>query len=222
MTKAGPLREEDEGDNEALTLCVASQQSSTHDRAHAHACVSVATFVPRLFPPNQHHVFPPGSFLSFLCPLWSAFSQSRCFIRASAVWHLCLSRCFPPRCACLFPSDVSVSAHDCNQVRAALPWMSLSAGLQNGDEHLERKNIYIMLCYLFYKGKIWNIQISYPDPVTETVMGRTSGDQKTVMSYSSLCVFSSTFSLSLSHLLPLTISLKTLDRQFPRSWVVWG
>lgn len=152
-------REEDEGDNEALTLCVVSQQSSTHDRVHAHACVSVPPFSPSIsilfFSP------PPVPFFSFLCPLWSAFSQSRCFIRASAVRHLCLSRCFPMRCACLFPGNVSVSAHDCNQVRAALPWMSLSAGLQNGDEHSEYIYIYIMLYFIFFLLQRKNMK--YPD-----------------------------------------------------------
>lgn len=161
--RAPPPREEDEGDNEALTLCVASQKSSTHDRAraraHGHACVSVATFVPAFSPSISILFSPTVPFFSFLCPLWSEFSQSRCFIRASAVRHLCLSRCFAPRCACLFPSDVSVSAHDCNQVRAALPWMSLSAGLQNGDEHSERKKyIYNAMLRLLQRKNM-----KYPD-----------------------------------------------------------
>lgn len=212
--------EEDEGDNEALTLCVASQQSSTHDRAHAHACVSVATFVRPFFPPISIMFSPLVPFFPFFV-LSGAHFHSQDVSSGPAQCDTCASPAVFPRVVPVY----SLAMRACQRMIAIkseqrCPGWACPLDYKMVTSIWKEKKIHIMLCCVFYKGKIWNIQISYPDP--ETVMGRTSGDQKTVMSYSSLCMFSSTFSLSLSHLLPLTISLKTLDRQFPRSWVVWG
>lgn len=194
--------EEDEGDNKALTLCVVSQQSSTHvHAAHVCACSNICP----LFPPNQPLVSHPR-FLSFPFVLSRALSRSRCVIWANAVRHLCLSRCFSrvtpvysiAMCAC--QRMIAIKSEQRCLGWAPVCWIT---------KWLFGKKKKKMLCYVFYKGRIWNIQNSVvflgrrtSSPVTETVTGITSGDQRTMTSYYSLCVFSSTFSLLLSHFPP--------------------
>lgn len=119
-----------------------------------HMCVRVATNVP-FFPPNQPLVSHPR-FLSFPFVLSRALSRSRCVIWANAVRHLCLSRCFSPVtpvysiAMCASQRMIAIKSEQRCLGWAPVCWIT---------KWLFGKKKK-MLCYLFYKGKIWNIQNS--------------------------------------------------------------